>query len=188
MEILNTLDVTKFGSKEMAEKVKTEKLVNGVYLGSIIGTVNGIKVSKVADTNGEFKNKLKGDFYGRSFDGTEFTSSVCILPNIIHDRVLSLLADSDGEVEFGVKVGMKFVEGRSIPYQYTVEPLTQIAVSKPLERLMALIPAGSAPIPQIAAAPATPAPQAAAPAAPAAPATVKPNVSNAKPNTVPAKR
>lgn len=134
MQIVNTLTMKEIGSKELAEKVVAEK--TAMVLATVVGRVTGTRTAQAPNKDGSFTSKMKGDFYAKRMDGEEFMASMCILPSVVHESVLSALADSDGEAEFALEIGIKFVEGRSIPYQFTVAPLLKPRLAAPLQSLL----------------------------------------------------
>lgn len=138
MQILKTMTVAGIGSKTHADKAVAEK--SQTFFGTMLGKVTGIEPAKRPNQDGSFTNKLRGDFYSKTVED-EFTAQLCILPALVHTSVEKALIEStDASVEFAFEVGVKFMDGRTIPYEFIVKPLMPVEISKPLQKLQALIP------------------------------------------------
>lgn len=148
---LKTLSLTSIDKRDVileCQKANTEEFVC-----EIVGRIKGSKVSKVANSDGEFTMKLTGEFYARDFKGEEYSSDVAILPSVIHQQILNTLADAeDGtNVEFAIQVFVrgKANMGRTITYEYSVKSVLPLKMTNAVDNLKAMLP--GAPVKQIAA-------------------------------------
>lgn len=88
-----------------------------------------------------------GDFKGINVaTGEEFRSGTCYLPDVASDLLNNAMDATDGAVEFGFKIALIGVEGRTPgetgKYEYRCAPMMEVAENDPLVLLEARLKQG----------------------------------------------
>lgn len=81
-----------------------------------------------------------GSFKGIDVEtGEEFQSGVCYLPDVASDMLNNAMLDTEGVVEFGFKIFVVGVKGRTEgegnKYEYRCAPLMEVSENDPLNAL-----------------------------------------------------
>lgn len=89
----------------------------------VVGMAHRAEVGQT--TFGEFI-RFRGNFVGVNLKtGERFKSGALILPSLIQDILHTAVSESEGPVEFGIEIGVKYSEKGNTGYEYTVRPLQE---------------------------------------------------------------
>lgn len=118
------------------EKIKEALGKNeSVQLLKIVGIS---KSSHVGQTSLSQYLRLKGKFLGVNLiTGKMYESNACILPNFIIESIADAL-QSNSDVEFGLKIGVKSKPNTVTGYEFTVKFLFKTTPNDVIEKLIAL--------------------------------------------------
>lgn len=140
MKILKKITVRDVCGKITIDDIAKAKSEGVLQLCDIIGIARKARPGSTA--MGEFV-KFVGSFRAKNLQtGEIFSSGAVILPGAVPDLLYGALGETEGEVQFGFRVGIKYDENAIAKYVYEVESLLAPSEADPVELLASRISSG----------------------------------------------